>query len=75
MLTPEPVNILIQQIEVHSKEKVKVRYRLKVDIYLTAVGMVNIPIETEIKTAMEGNTAKPQAGNYHIKQQWHSPQM
>ena len=26
---------------------------MKVDIYFTAVGMVNIPTETEIKAAME----------------------
>ena len=74
-LTPETVNILMKLIEVHGKEKVKDSYRVKVEIYLTGVVMVNIPIETEIKTTMKGNTAKPQAGNYIIKQQWHSPQM
>lgn len=52
-LTPELVNTLIQRIEVHSKEKVNGRNRVKVDIYFTAVGMVNIPTETEIKAAME----------------------
>ncbi len=51
-LTPELVNTLIQRIEVHSKEKVNGRNRVKVDIYFTAVGMVNIPTETEIKAAM-----------------------
>lgn len=52
-LTPELVNTLIQRIEVHSKEKVNGRNRVKVDIYFTAVGMVNIPTETESKAAME----------------------
>lgn len=52
-LTPELVNMLIQRIEVHSKEKVNGRNRVKVDIYFTAVGMINIPTETEIKAAME----------------------
>lgn len=52
-LTPELVNTLIQRIEVHSKEKVNGRNRVKVDIYFAAVGMVNVPTETEIKAAME----------------------
>ena len=51
--TPELVNTLIQRIEVHSKEKVNGRNRVKVDIYFTAVGMINIPTEIEIKAAME----------------------
>ena len=52
-LTPELVNTLIQRIEVHRKEKVNGRNRVKVDIYFTADGMVNIPTETESKAAME----------------------
>ena len=52
-LTPEMVDTLIQRIEVHSKEKVNGRNQVKVDIYFTAVGMVSIPTETEIKAAME----------------------
>lgn len=52
-LTPELVNTLIQRIEVHRKEKVNGRNQVKVDIYFTAVGMVNIPTETESKAAME----------------------
>ena len=52
-LTPEMVDTLIQRIEVHSKEKVNGRNRVKVDIYFTTVGMVSIPTETEIKAAME----------------------
>ena len=35
------------------QQKVNGRNRAKVDIYFTAVGMVNIPTETEMKAAME----------------------
>lgn len=35
------------------QQKVNGRNRAKVDIYFTAVGIVNIPTETEIKSAME----------------------
>ena len=35
------------------QQKVNGRSRVKVDIYFTAVGMVNIPTETEMKAAME----------------------
>lgn len=52
-LTPELVNTLIQRIKVHSKKKVNRRNRVKVDIYFAAVGIVNIPTETESKAAME----------------------
>lgn len=52
-LTPELVKTLIQRIEVHSKEKVTGRNRVKVDVYFTAVGRVNISTETEIKAAMD----------------------
>ena len=35
------------------QQKVNERNRVKVDIYFTAVGMVNIPTETKMKAAME----------------------
>ena len=35
------------------QQKVNGRNRVNVDIYFTAVGMVNIPTETEMKAAME----------------------
>ncbi|WP_418371111.1 hypothetical protein [Agathobaculum sp.] len=35
------------------QQKVNGRNRVKVDMYFTAVGMVNIPTETEMKAAME----------------------
>ena len=41
------------ELENAQQQKVNGRNRVKVDIYFTAVGMVNIPTETEIKAAME----------------------
>ena len=50
-LTPEIVNALIRRIEVHSKDK-KTK-KVKVDIYLTAVGLFTPPTEQELQMAME----------------------
>ena len=41
------------ELENAQQQKVNGRNRVKVDIYFTAVGMVNIPTETEMKAAME----------------------
>ena len=41
------------ELENAQQQEVNGRNRVKVDIYFTAVGMVNIPTETEIKAAME----------------------
>lgn len=41
------------ELENTQQQKVNGRNRVKVDIYFTAVGIVNIPTETEIKAAME----------------------
>ena len=41
------------ELENAQQQKVNGRNRVKVDIYFTAVGMVKIPTETEIKAAME----------------------
>ena len=57
------------------QQKVNGRNRVKADIYFTAVGIVNIPTETEMKAAMEELQRSRKAGNHHIKQQRHSPQM
>ena len=74
-LTPELVNTLIHRIEVHSKEKVNGRNRVKVDIYFTAVGMVNIPTEAESKATMEEIQRSRKQAITTQKQQRHSPQM
>lgn len=52
-LTPTIVNKLIRRIEVHNPEKKHARKLVKVDIYFTAVGLVSIPDEQEIRKMME----------------------
>ena len=47
-LTPTIVNSLIQRIEVHSNDKSSGHCYVKVDIYFTAVGIIEIPDEKEI---------------------------
>mgnify|MGYP000765828136 CR=1 FL=1 len=41
------------ELENAQQQKVNGRNRVKVDIYFTAVEIVNIPTETEMKAAME----------------------
>ena len=52
-LTPEIVNRLIKRIEVHNSEKVDGRKRVKLDVYFTAVGLIDIPDENELREMME----------------------
>ena len=52
-LTPEIVNRLISQIEVHKSEKIDGRKRVKLDVYFTAVGLIDIPDENELREMME----------------------
>ena len=52
-LTPALVNRLIQRIEVHKSEKVDGRKRVKLDVYFTAAGLIDIPDEKEIREMME----------------------
>ena len=52
-LTPEIVNTLIKRIEVHNSEKRDGHKFVKVDIYFTAVGMINLPTENEISEIMK----------------------
>ena len=47
-LTPTIVNSLIQRIEVHNNDKSSGHCYVKVDIYFTAVGIIDIPDEKEI---------------------------
>lgn len=44
-LTPTLVNTLIERIEVHNNDKSSGHCYVKVDVYFTAVGMVDIPTE------------------------------
>ena len=52
-LTPTIVNKLIQRIEIHEKDKKRSRGNMKVDIYFTAVGLVDIPTEQQMIDIME----------------------
>ena len=47
-LTPAIVNKLIQRIEIHKNEKKHSHNNVKVDIYFTAVGLVDIPTEQQL---------------------------
>ena len=51
-LTPTLVNSLIERIEVHNNDKSSGHCYVKVDIYFTAAGMIDIPTEEEILAMM-----------------------
>ncbi|MEY8336187.1 DUF4368 domain-containing protein [Lachnospiraceae bacterium 47-T17] len=59
-LTPSLINSLIKRIEVHNSDKSSGHSHVKVDIYFTAVGMIDIPTEKEIPAAMEEIRNNPQ---------------
>ena len=48
-LTPELVNTLIQRIEVHNSDRSSGKITVKVDIYFTAAGMIDLPTEKELE--------------------------
>lgn len=52
-LRPTLVNSLVQRIEVHNNNKSSGHCYIKVDIYFTAVGMIDIPTEKEIRAMMK----------------------
>ena len=52
-LTPALINRLIQRIEVHKSEKVDGRKRVKLDVYFTAAGLIDIPDEKELREMIE----------------------
>jgi DNA invertase Pin-like site-specific DNA recombinase len=52
-LTPTLVNSLIERIEIHNNDKSSGHCYVKVDIYFTAAGMIDIPTEEEILAMME----------------------
>ena len=47
-LTPAIVNSLIRRIEVHNSEKIDGRKQVRLDVYFTAVGLIDIPGEKEL---------------------------
>ncbi len=59
-LTPTLVNSLIERIEVHNNDKYDGHCHVKVDVYFTAVGMIDIPTEKEIRAMMEEIRNNPQ---------------
>ncbi len=59
-LTPTLVNSLIERIEVHNSDKSSGYSHVKIDIYFTAVGMIDIPTEKEILATMEEIRNNPQ---------------
>lgn len=59
-LTPTLVNSLIERIEVHNNDKSSGHCHVKVDIYFTAVGMIDIPTEKEIQAMIEEIRQNPQ---------------
>ena len=59
-LTPTLVNSLIRRIEVHNNDKSGGHCYVRVDIYFTAIGLIDIPTEDEIKSLMEKIQANPQ---------------
>ena len=59
-LTPTIVNTLIKRIDVHNSEKDENGVKhVPIDIYFTAVGIINIPTEKELIAAMEEIREKP----------------
>ena len=59
-LTPTLVNALIERIEVHNNDKSSGHCFVKVDIYFTAAGMIDIPTEQEILAMMKAIRENPQ---------------
>lgn len=59
-LTTTIVNSLIQRIEVHNNDKSSGHCYVKVDIYFTAVGMIEIPDEKEISEIISKIQENPQ---------------
>ena len=59
-LTPTLVNTLIKRIDVHNSKKDEHGHKhVPIDIYFTAVGIINISTEEELIAAMEEMREKP----------------
>lgn len=58
------VNTLIQRIEVHNNDKSSGHCYVKVDIYFTAIGLIDIPTEDELKALMKKIRENPQEYRY-----------
>jgi len=63
-LTATIVNSLIDRIEVHNNDKSSGHCYVKVDIYFSAVGMIDIPTAEEIRAMIEEIKKDPQQFRY-----------
>lgn len=63
-LTPAIVNSLIDRIEVHNNDKSSGHCYVKVDIYFSAVGMIDIPTTEEICAMIEEIKKDPKSFSY-----------
>ena len=54
------MNTLIERIEVHNNDKSSGHCYVKVDVYFTAVGMVDIPTEQELLAILDEVQQNPQ---------------
>ena len=61
-LTPELVNTLIRRIEIHNAEKIDGKRHVQVDIYFTAVGMINLPTKKELQKMMAEIQSRQSSG-------------
>ncbi len=63
-LTPTIVNSLIDRIEVHNNDKSSGHCYVKVNIYFSAVGMIDIPTAEEIRAMIDEIKKAPQQFRY-----------
>ncbi len=63
-LTSGLIHPLIERIEVHNNDKYDGHCHVKVDIYFSVIGMMDIPDEKEIQTMMNEVQKNPQKYRY-----------
>ena len=63
-LTSGLVHSLIERIEVHNNDKYDGHCHVKVDIYFSVIGMMDIPDEKEIQVMMNEVQKNPQKYRY-----------
>lgn len=63
-LTSGLIHSLIERIEVHNNDKYDGHCHVKVDIYFSVIGMMDIPDEKEIQAMMEEVKKNPQKYRY-----------
>ena len=63
-LTSGLIHSFIERIEVHNNDKYDGHCHVKVDIYFSVIGMMDIPDEKEIRAMMEEIKKNPQKYRY-----------